>query len=153
MPSPTQMHRKLPRLLKRRLLGRGDVRVGAMTASENQELPASQPEISRFLNKHTPVEASSRSAFHPAAPVRMRWVVTREFDSCLNARLAVLGFTDPQLGAKPTSSSTVSRRGRQFFCHCQDHTDIVRSRLMPKQLLHGSVGDQEFDRTRTGLGA
>ena len=45
----------------------------------------------------------------------MRWVITRKPDDSLKARLVIQGFTDPQLGAKPTASPTVSRRGRQLF--------------------------------------
>ena len=51
----------------------------------------------------------------------MRWVVTRKPDDSLKARLVIQGFTDPQLGAKPTASATVSRRttavsdGSRFF--------------------------------------
>ena len=47
--------------------------------------------------------------------MRMRWVITRKPDDSLKARLVIQGFTDPQLGAKPTASPTVSRRGRQLF--------------------------------------
>ena len=32
----------------------------------------------------------------------MRWVITRKSDDSLKARLVIQGFTDPQLGAKPT---------------------------------------------------
>ena len=42
-------------------------------------------------------------------------VITRKPDDSLKARLVIQGFTDPQLGAKPTASPTVSRRGRQLF--------------------------------------
>ena len=45
----------------------------------------------------------------------MRWVIARKSDDSLKARLVKQGFTDPQLGAKPTASPTVSRRGRQLF--------------------------------------
>ena len=38
--------------------------------------------------------------------MRMRWVIARKSDDSLKARLVIQGFTDPQLGAKPTASPT-----------------------------------------------
>ena len=61
--------------------------------------------------------------------MRMRWVITRKPDESLKARLVIQGFTDPQLGAKPAASPTVSRRGRQLFLTA---------------FLQRSVGDQEL---------
>ena len=89
--------------------GRGDVRVSTLTPQEREE-----KEISSFL-KHAAVEAATRSGLQCKSLMRMRWVITRKSDDSLKARLVIQGFTDPQLGAKPTASPTVSRRGRQLF--------------------------------------
>ena len=40
----------------------------------------------------------------------MRWVITRKSDESLKARLVIQGFTDPQLGAKPTASPSLQER-------------------------------------------
>ena len=95
--------------------GRGEVRVSTLTPQEREELvKAKQKEISSFL-KHAAVEAVTRSGLQCKSLMRMRWVITRKSDDSLKARLVIQGFTDPQLGAKPTASPTVSRRGRQLF--------------------------------------
>ena len=95
--------------------GRGEVRVSTLTPQEREELvKAKQKEISRFL-KHAAVEAATRSGLQCKSLMRMRWVITRKSDDSLKARLVIQGFTDPHLGAKPTASPTVSRRGRQLF--------------------------------------
>ena len=95
--------------------GRGEVRVSTLTPQEREELvKAKQKEISSFL-KHAAVEAATRSGLQCKSLMRMRWVITRKPDDSLKARLVIQGFTDPQLGAKPTASPTVSRRGRQLF--------------------------------------
>ena len=83
---------------------RGEVRVSMLTPREREELvKAKQAEISSFL-KHAAVEAAARSGLHCNSLMRMRWVITRKPDDSLKARLVVQGFTDPQLGAKPTAS-------------------------------------------------
>ena len=93
--------------------GRGEVRVSTLTPQEREELvKAKQKEISSFL-KHAAVE--TRSGLQRKSLMRMRWVITRKPDDSLKARLVIQGFTDPQLGAQPTASPTVSRRGRQLF--------------------------------------
>ena len=79
--------------------GRGEVRVST---------------LSSFL-KHAAVEAATKSGLQCKSLMRMRWVITRKPDDSLKARLVTQGFTDPQLGAKPTASPRVSRRGRQLF--------------------------------------
>ena len=75
----------------------------------------------------------------------MRWVITRKPDDSLKARLVVQGFTDPQLGAKPTASPTVSRRGRQLFLTV---AGSLRMRVFKGDaktaFSQGSVGDQEL---------
>ena len=87
--------------------GRGEERVNTLTPQEREELvKAKHAEIS-FL-KHAAVEAATRSGLHCNSLMRMRWVITRKSDDSLKARLVVQGFTDPQLGAKPTASPTVS---------------------------------------------
>ena len=93
---------------------RGEV-LSTLTPREREDLvKAKQKEISSFL-KHAAVEAATRSGSQCNSLMRMRWVITRKPDNPLKARLVVQGFTDPQLGAKPTASPTVSRRGRQLF--------------------------------------
>ena len=95
--------------------GRGEVRVSTLTPQEREELvKAKQKEISSFL-KHAAVDAATRSGLHCKSLMRMRWVITRKPDDSLKARLVIQGFTDPHLGAKPTASPTVSRRGRQLL--------------------------------------
>ena len=95
--------------------GQGEVHVSTLTTQEREELvKAKQKEISSFL-KHAAVEAATRSGLQCKSLMRMRWVITRKSDDSLKARLVIQGFTDPQLGAKPTASPTVSRRGRQLF--------------------------------------
>ena len=95
--------------------GRGEVRASTLTPQQREELvKAKQKEISSFL-KHAAVEAAPRSGLQCKSLMRMRWVITRKSDDSLKARLVIQGFTDPQLGAKPTASPTVSRRGRQLF--------------------------------------
>ena len=95
--------------------GRGEVRVSTLTPQEREELvKAKQKEISSFL-KHAAVEAATRSGLQCKSLMRMRWVITRKSDDSLKARLVIQGFTDPQLGAKPTASPKVSTRGRQLF--------------------------------------
>ena len=77
--------------------------------------------------------------------MRMRWAITRKPDNSLKARLVVQGFTDPQLGAKPTASLTVSSRGRQLFLTV---AGSLRMRVFKgdakTSFLQGSVGDQEL---------
>ena len=112
---------------------------------EREELvKAKQKEISSFL-KHAAVEAATRSGLQCKSLMRMRWVITRKSDDSLKARLVIQGFTDPQLGAKPSASPTVSRRGRQLFL------TVARSLRMKvfkgdakMTFLQGSVGDQEL---------
>ena len=74
----------------------------------------------------------------------MRWVITRKPDNSLKARWVVQGFTDPQLGAKPTASPTVSSRGRHLFLTI---AGSLRMRVFKGDaktaFLQGSVGDQE----------
>ena len=97
--------------------GRGKVRLSTVTAEEKRELVrAEQSEISNIM-KHATVQAATRSGVHSTALMRMRWVITQKPDPSQKARLVVLEFTRAQLGATPTASPTVSRRGRQF----QDH--------------------------------
>ena len=92
--------------------GRGEVRVS--TLKREKLVKAKQKEVSSFL-KHAAVEAATRSGLQCKSLMRMRWVITRKSGDSLKARLVIQGFTDPQLGAKPTASPTVSRRGRQLF--------------------------------------
>ena len=95
--------------------GRGEVRVSPLTPREREELvKAKQKEISSFF-KHAAVEAATRSGLQRKSLMRMRWVIKRKPYDSLKARLVIQGVTDPQLGAKPTASPTVSRRGRQLF--------------------------------------
>ena len=75
----------------------------------------------------------------------MRWVITRKSDDSLKARLVIQGFTDPQLGAKPTASPTVSRRGRQLFLTVAGSLGMKVFKGDAKTaFLQGSVGDQEL---------
>ena len=75
----------------------------------------------------------------------MRWVITRKSDDSLEARLVMQGFTDPQLGAKPTASPTVSRRGRQQFLTVAGSLRMKVFKGDAKTaFLQGSVGDQEL---------
>ena len=125
--------------------GRGEVRVSTLTPQEREELvKAKQKEISSFF-KHAAVEAATRSGLHCNSLMRMRWVITRKPDNSLKARLVVQGFTDPQLGAKPTASPTVSRRGRQLFLTV---AGSLRTRVFKgdekTSFLQGSMGDQEL---------
>ena len=79
--------------------GRGEVRVSTLTPQEREEsVKAKQKEISSFL-KH----AATRSGLQCKSLMRMRWVITRKSDDSLKARLVIQGFTDPQLGTKPTA--------------------------------------------------
>ena len=125
--------------------GRGEVRVSTLTPREREELvKAKQKEISIFL-KHAAVEAATRSGLHCNSLMRMRCVITRKPDDSLKARLVVQEFTDPQLGAKPTASPTLSRRGRQLFLTV---AGSLRMRVFKGDaktaFLKGSVGDQEL---------
>ena len=104
-------------LQKQRFVGlvREKVRVSTLTAEEKREpVRANQSEISSFM-KHAAVQAAAWPGVHPTPLMRMRWVIRRKPDASLKARLVVLGFTDPQLGAKPAGSPTMSRLGRQLF--------------------------------------
>ena len=95
--------------------GRGEVRVSTLTPREREEfIKARQKEISSFL-KHAAVDAATRSGLQCKSLMRMRCVITRKPDCSLKARLVIQGFTDPQLGAMPSASPTVSTRGRQLF--------------------------------------
>ena len=125
--------------------GRGEVRVSTLTPQEREELvKKKQAEISSFL-KHAAVEAAARSGLHCNSLMRMRWVTTRKSDDSLKARLVVQGVTDPQLGATPTASPTVSRRGRQLFLTV---AGSLRMRVFKGHaktaFLQGSMGDQEL---------
>ena len=110
------------------------MRVSTLTPREREEsVKAKQKEISSFL-KHAAVEG-------------MRWVITRKPDDSLKARLVIQGFTDPQLGAKPTASPTVSRRGRQLFLTVAGSLRVrVFKGGAKTAFLQGLVGD-----TRTEL--
>ena len=125
--------------------GRGDVRVSTLTPQEREELvKAKQQEISSFL-KHAAVEAATRSGLQCKSLMRVRWVITRKLDDSLKARLVIQGFTDPQLGAKPTASPTVSRRGRQLFLTAAGSLRMKVFKGDAKTaFLQGSVGDQEL---------
>ena len=125
--------------------GRGEVRVSTLTPQEREELvKAKQKEISSFL-KHAAVEAATRSGLQCKSLMRMRWVITRKPDDSLKARLVIQGFTDPQLGAKPTASPTVSRRGRQLFLTVAGSLRMKVFKGDAKTaFLQGSVGDQEL---------
>ena len=75
----------------------------------------------------------------------MRWVITRKPDDSLKARLVIQGFADLQLGAKPTASPTVSRRGRQLFLTVAGSLRMKVFKGDAKTaFLQGSVGDQEL---------
>ena len=88
---------------------RGEVCVSTLTPQEREELvKAKQKEISSFL-KHAAVEAATRFGLQCKSLMRMRWVITIKSDDSLKARLVIQGFTDQQLGAKPTALPTVSR--------------------------------------------
>ena len=120
---------------------RGEVCVSTRTAEEKWELVRAKQKEIRSNRKHTAFQAATRSGVHPTALMRMRWVLTQKPDSSLKARLVVLGFADPQLGAKPTAS-LVSRHGTTllecgritghasvqsrckvgFCCSCQEET-------------------------------
>ena len=77
--------------------------------------------------------------------MRMRWVITRKPDDSLKARLVIQGFTGPQLGAKPTVSPTVSRRGRQLFLTVAGSLRMKVFKGDAKTaFLQGSVGDKEL---------
>ena len=125
--------------------GRGEVRVSTLNPREREELvKAQQKEISSFL-KHAAAEAATRSGLQCKSLMRMRWVITSKPDDSLIARLVIQGFTDPQLGAKPTASPTVSRRGRHLFLTV---AGSLRMRVLKGDaktaFLQGSVGDQEL---------
>ena len=122
--------------------GRGEVRVSALTPLEREELiKAKQKEISSFL-KHAAVEAATMSGLQCKS---LMGVIARKPDDSLKARLVIQGFTDPQLGAKPTAPPTVSRRGRQLFLTV---AWSLRTRVFEGDaktaFLQGSVGDQEL---------
>ena len=125
--------------------GRGEVRVSTLTPREREELiKAKQKEISSFL-KHAAVEAATRSGLQCRNLMRMRWVITRKPDDSLKARLVIQGFTDPQLGAKPTASPTVSRRGRQLFLTVAGSLRMKVFKGDAKTAFsQGLVGDQEL---------
>ena len=125
--------------------GRGEVRVSTLTPQEREELvKAKQKEISSFL-KHAAVEAATRSGLQCKSLMRMRWVIIRKSDDSLKARLVIQGFTDPQLGAKPTASPTVSRRGRQLFLTVAGSLGMKVFKGDAKTaFLQGSVVDQEL---------
>ena len=125
--------------------GRGEVRVSTLTPQEREELAkAKQKEISSFL-KHAAVEVATRSGLQCKSLMRMRWVITRKSDDSLKARLVIQGFTDPQLGAKPTASPTVSRRGRQLFLTVAGSLRMKVFKGDAKTaFLQGSVGYQEL---------
>ena len=125
--------------------GRGEVRVSTLTPQEREELvKAKQKEISSFL-KHAAVEAATRSGLQCKSLMRMRRVITRKSDDSLKARLVIQGFTDPQLGATPTASPTVSRRGRQLFLTVAGSLGMKVFKGDAKTaFLQGSVGDQEL---------
>ena len=125
--------------------GRGEVRVSTLTPQEREEsVKAKQKEISNFL-KHAAVEAATRSGLQCKSLMRMRWVITRKSDDSLKARLVIQGFTDPQLGAKPTASPRVSTRGRQLFLTVVGslRMKVFKGDAKPA-FLQGSVGDQEL---------
>ena len=95
--------------------------------------------------KHAALQAATRSSVHPTAIMRMRWVVTRKSESSLKARLVVLRFAFPESGAKPTTSPTVSRRGRQLFLTVARTQGMRVFKADAKTaFLQGSVGDQEL---------
>ena len=95
--------------------------------------------------KHAAVEAATRSGLQCKSLMRMRWVITRKSDDSLKARLVIQGFTDPQLGAKPTASPSVSRRGRQLFLTVAGSLRMkVFNGDAKTAFLQGSVGDQEL---------
>ena len=122
--------------------GRGEVRASTLTQQEGEELvKAKQKKISNFL-KHTAVEAATRSGLQCKSLMRMRWVMTRKPDDSLKARLVIQGFTDPKLGAKPTASHRVSRRGRQLFLTVAGSLSMKGD--AKTAFLQGSVGDQEL---------
>ena len=125
--------------------GRGEVRASTLTPQEREELvKAKQEEISSCL-KHAAVEAATRSELQCKSLMRMRWVTTRKPDDSLKARLVIQGFTDPQLGAKPTASPTVSRRGRQLFLTVAGSLRMEVFKGDAKTaFLQGSAGDQEL---------
>ena len=114
------------------------------SATARRVSQAKQKEISSFL-KHAAVEAASRPGLQCKSLMRMRWVITRKSDDTLKARLVIQGFTDPQLGAKPTASPTVSRKGRQLFLTV---AGFLRMKVFKDDaktaFLQGSVGDQEL---------
>ena len=90
------------------------MRVSTLTPQEREVLvKAKQKEISSFL-KHAAVEAATRSGLQCESLMRMRWVITRKSDDSLKARLVIQGFTDPQLGAKPTAHSLQERTTAVF---------------------------------------
>ena len=116
--------------------GRGEVRVSTLTPQEREELvKAKQKEISSFL-KHAAVEAATRSGLQCKSLMRMRWVITRNPDDSLKARLVIQGFT---------ASPTVSRRGRQLFLTVAGSLRMKVFKGDAKTaFLQGSVGDQEL---------
>ena len=72
--------------------------------------------------------------------------------------MIVLGFTDPQLGAKPSAPPTASRRGQQLFLTVAGSQGMRVFKADAKTaFLQGSVGDQEphcepFAENVTGVG-
>ena len=126
--------------------GRGEVRVSTLTPQEREELV--QCETKR--NQQFPQRCSSGGGLRDSglqckSLMRMRWVITRKSDDSLKARLVIQGFTDPQLGAKPTASPTVSRRGRQLFLTVAGSLGMKVFKGDAKTaFLQGSVGDQEL---------
>ena len=121
------------------------MRVSTLTPQEREELVKAKPkEIGSFL-KHAAVVAATRSGLQCKSLMRMRWVITRKSDDSLKARLMIQGFTDPQLGAKPTASPTVSRRGRQLFLTVAGSLRMKVFKGDAKTaFLQGSVGDQKL---------
>ena len=121
------------------------MRVSTLTPQEREELVnAKQKEITSFL-KHAAVEAATRSGLQCKSLMRMRWVITRKSDDSLKARLVIQGFTDPHLGAKPTASPRVSRRGRHLFLTVAGSLRMKVFKGDAKTaFLQGSVGDQEL---------
>ena len=78
------------------------------------------------------------------ALMRMRWVIKRNTDSGLKARLVVLGFTDPQLGVKnPPHHRRCHDVGRQLFSTVVGSQGISVFKADAKTaFLQGSVGNE-----------
>ena len=125
--------------------GRGEVRVSTLTPREREELVKAKKKKNSSFLKHAAVEAATRSGLQCKSLMRMRWVITRKPDDSLKARLVIQGFTEPQLGAKPTASPRVSRRGRQLFLTVAGSLRMKVFKGDAKTaFLQGSVGDQEL---------